>query len=635
MRAHTDARRAAPTSALATRPARRHRRHGGGDGAAGGGTAGHGGHRRHHRHGGVRCATRTRPICRPTSNCGTCFNNCTAPNSTPALRRRHVQVHVPPGFFDADKNAGQRLRVQPDQRRRRDLRRRSTTTATAPSTRASTSRATSTTAAAATGAASTRSRRPAATSGVCKQGACLPASTIAIPNVPGCETACQKTNGGVEICDGLDNDCDGIVDDNLGAADDHVHDQGVCAGTQPTCTGTSGWVCNYPATYQASRTPKGCDSLDNDCDGLVDEPFDIGKACVFGTGPCAGTGTWICDTRDRQPRCIGSMKTPGVEVCNGKDDDCDGKVDELDKLSDRTTDDKMVYFTAGDAQRHDVRLRGHPLRRDGDQHTASIRPAAPAPSRASSPGRTSRRKRPRRPARRPAPAGALHGHRMERRLQRRRRTRPSRTATPTAARECNGYDYTHGEPGGDRPDRRRHDCVSDHSAAAGDELYDMSGNVKEWVVSVTHAREPTADAARFRAARRRLRHRQLRRQLGDARRDPRARPAVRRLRPRPRPARRPAAFSRLPLLPIRNAAAMTRGRALGRTRGSKLDHCRRGARARRDAWRLARRRARRSRCAPTSSSSSIRPGRCSTTTANDGSTLCNSSERARPAASTA
>ena len=26
-------------------------------------------------------------------------------------------------------------------------------------------------------------------------------------------------------------------------------------------------------------------------------------------------------------------------------------------------------------------------------------------------------------------------------------------------------------------------CVSDQSAAAGDELYDMSGNVKEWVVT--------------------------------------------------------------------------------------------------------------------------------------------------------
>ena len=51
----------------------------------------------------------------------------------------------------------------------------------------------------------------------------------------GCE--CTKTNGGVEICDGLDNDCDGVVDDNLGAPTVTCLSKGVCAGTQPTCSG--------------------------------------------------------------------------------------------------------------------------------------------------------------------------------------------------------------------------------------------------------------------------------------------------------------------------------------------------------------------------------------------------------------
>jgi Sulfatase-modifying factor enzyme 1/Putative metal-binding motif len=182
----------------------------------------------------------------------------------------------------------------------------------------------------------------------CVQGPCLPNFYDRDPNIPGCETECIKTNGGVEVCDGQDNDCDGIIDNNLQAATISCLSKGVCAGTQPTCQGQMGWICSYPTTYEPVEDMKfGCDGLDNDCNGLTDEPFLIGKTCTVGSGPCAGVGSWVCDnSMPGDHRCAGTMQTPKPETCNGVDDDCDGLVDELDSASNRTTDDVLVYISS-------------------------------------------------------------------------------------------------------------------------------------------------------------------------------------------------------------------------------------------------------------------------------------------------
>ncbi len=110
---------------------------------------------------------------------------------------------------------------------------------------------------------------------------------------------------GDEICDGRDNDCDGNVDEDIYGAD-----QG---NVGPPCATPLFGPCALGFTTcldgdelcEAVTTPEDevCDGLDNDCDGRVDE--DLRNNCgLCGDAP--------------------------LEVCNALDDDCDGLVDEDD-----------------------------------------------------------------------------------------------------------------------------------------------------------------------------------------------------------------------------------------------------------------------------------------------------------------
>ncbi|MFT5430620.1 MAG: hypothetical protein ACI9OJ_001296 [Myxococcota bacterium] len=73
-----------------------------------------------------------------------------------------------------------------------------------------------------------------------------------------------------EVCNGLDDDCNGVIDDDLEPSqpcENTIDGIGTCAGTA-TCFGTAGWVC---AAIEPSL--EVCDYKDNDCDGGVDEDF--------------------------------------------------------------------------------------------------------------------------------------------------------------------------------------------------------------------------------------------------------------------------------------------------------------------------------------------------------------------------
>lgn len=132
-------------------------------------------------------------------------------------------------------------------------------------------------------------------------------------------------------CDGLDNDCDGQVDEAL-IPPAMCKSAGVCSGTVAQCGGSVGWTCTYAHNAYAEEENR-CDGLDNDCDGLTDE-------CTGGL-QCHGTVQVCTDPLDidfdrdgvtaRQGDCnaMDAQVAPGrADVVDGRDNDCDGFVDE-------------------------------------------------------------------------------------------------------------------------------------------------------------------------------------------------------------------------------------------------------------------------------------------------------------------
>lgn len=146
--------------------------------------------------------------------------------------------------------------------------------------------------------------------------------------------------GGIEACDGVDDDCDGTVDNGFDADDD----------AWTSCGGD----CDNSDVNVNPDSPETCDGLDNDCDcenrpsnqrdtnddgqdcgpgdEFVDEDFDVDQdgfidaSEAFCSGIYGPNGTHPelgdCDDGDAEVRPFAS------EVVDGKDNDCDSCSDE-------------------------------------------------------------------------------------------------------------------------------------------------------------------------------------------------------------------------------------------------------------------------------------------------------------------
>lgn len=148
-----------------------------------------------------------------------------------------------------------------------------------------------------------------------------------------------------EQCNGLDDNCNTTVDEGVKTVfyvDEDQDGYGNSSVSQEACAAPSGFTaqggdCNDQSSTSHPGASEACDLVDNDCDSQIDEGvqttyYEDGDADGYGltsttTQGCSAPEGYAASPGD----CLDSDSSvfpQAPETCDGKDNDCDSRVDE-------------------------------------------------------------------------------------------------------------------------------------------------------------------------------------------------------------------------------------------------------------------------------------------------------------------